>query len=469
MISALTSAQPGSILSISRAQHAYTQSVKRLSVGTAHQPDQVARSVKLEAQKREVIQRRFNQNQVHSLAQTADATLNEITPALYRLHELSLRGLNTVISERERTLIDAEARELESWVNASVSSAHFNGASLFDTDLNLQTLDEGYRLEASLDLDPLLSDHVPNEDHEIVLIFDPSRSLSNVNELFAKVVESARRYQLSGGDVSIGVAFAPITLHNRPGQTAGPKEMAYHEPVSVTDDPQGANLASLETFLNAYDFGVGPINFGEAIERVHDQTAWRADAAQSLVIVTTAGGEDVKTAIPDEIERFLNEDSRRRVSAIGMPSNGRTTSTYFDDLMDQFEDGYYHDYSDDLAFDEIVTVASGETRLISEVNLSDVFYAEDTMTLIERALDKVIAARGQLGALEQRSESMMERYAGEERSLAVSIERGDVSSSQDALAQRVRSEFNLKRAIQYQRAERVNHWQRFLDLVTAHT
>ena len=469
MISAIRSTSPSSLVSITRAQNAYARSVKRLNIGGAFAPDQVARSIKLESQQREVIQRRLNQNQVQSLAQTADAMLSEITPALYRLHELALRGLNTVISDQERGLIHNEAQELESWINASVASAHFNGKSLFDTDLNLQTLDEGYQLEAALDLGSLLETSVPNEDHEIVLIFDSSRSLSNVNELFSKVVDAAQAYQLKGGDVSVGVAFASITLRNQQGQTAGPKDVVYHEPVSVTDDPQGDNIDSLQSFLNTYDFGVGPINFGEAIERVHDQTEWRADAAQSLVIITTAGGEDNKVTIPDEIERFLNGDPRRRVSAIGMPSGARTTSTYFDGLMDQFDDGYYHDYSDDLAFDELVTVASGETRLISEINLSDTLYAEDTMTLVEDALDKVIAARGQLGALEQRSEAMIDRYLGDESSLAASFERRDVSSSQQALAQRISSEFDLKRAIQYQRAAQSNHWRRFLELVQAHT
>lgn len=469
MISSIRSALPGSLTSIKHAQRAYTRSVKRLSVGTAHEPDQVARSVKLEAQQREVIQRRLSQNQTQSLLQTADAALNEITPAMYRLHELALRGLNTVIGERERALIDAEARELESWINASVNSAHFNGKSLFDTDLNLQTLDEGYQLEAAIALGPLLEAQVPNEDHEIVLIFDPSRSLSNVNELFSKVVEAAQTYQLKGGDVSIGVAFAPINLQNRPGQTAGPRDMVYHEPVSVTNDPQGDNLGSLQSFLNAYDFGVGSINFGEAIQQVHDQTEWRADAAQSLVIVTTSRGEDNKTIIPDEIERFLGEDPRRRVSAIGMPNGNHTTSSYFSGLMDQYDAGYYHDYSDDLAFDEIVTIASGETRLIPEVNLSNALYAEDTMTLVEDALDKLSTARGQLGALARQSKARVDQYWGDESSLTARSERDDMSSSQHALAERVSSELDLKRAVQYQRAERVNHWRRFLDLVTAHT
>lgn len=469
MISSIRSALPGSLTSIKHAQRAYTRSVKRLSVGTAHEPDQVARSVKREAHQREVIQRRLSQNQTQSLLQTADAALNEITPALYRLHELALRGLNTVIGERERALIDAEARELESWVNSTVSSARFNGEALFDANLGISSLDEGGLLETTFNLDALLETHVPNDDHEIVLIFDPSRSLSNVNDLFSKVVEAAQRYQLGGGDVSIGVAFAPINLSNRSGQTPGPKEMAYHEPVSVTDDPEGEHLQSLQDFLDTYDFGFGGINFGEAIQQVHDQTEWRADAAQSLVIVTTARGEDNKTIIPDEIERFLGEDPRRRVSAIGMPNGAHTTSSYFSDLMDQYDAGYYHDYSGDLAFDEIVAVASGETRLIPEVNLSSALYAEDTMTLVEDALDKLSAARGQLGALARQSEARIDQYWDDERSLIARFERDDMSSTQHALAERVSSELDLRRAVQYQRAERVNHWQRFLDLVTAHT
>ena len=463
MISTIRSASPSSLTSIFRAQRSYTQSIERLNNGYVDKPDQVARSVKLESQRREVIQRRLNQNQLQSLVQTADAALNEITPALYRLHELALRGLNTVISDEERSLIHDEARELESWVNASVTSAHFNSKSLFDTHLNLQTLDDAYQLKTAFNLDPLLKTHVPNRDHEIVLIFDSSRSLRNVDELFSKIVETAQRYQLKEGEVSIGVAFTPIVLLDRGGQTPGLREMAYHPPVSITEDPQGENLKSLQDFLNAYNFGIGQINFGDAIGQVHDQTEWREDAAQSLVVITTAKGENNKNTISEEIERFMSTDSRRHVSAVGVPDE----STYFNNLIEQLNSGHYYDYSNDLAFDDIVTAASGETRLIPEVNLSDVFYAEDTMTLVMGALDKVITARGQLGAIEGRLEVTIDRYLGDEISLEANVERGEVQSSQEALAQRINSEFRLKQAIKYQRAEDINHWRRFLDIVNA--
>ena len=469
MISAIRSASPGSLMSISRAQQAYTKSVERLNVGNANEPDQVARSVKFEAKHREIIQQRLNQNQFRSLVQTADAALNEITPALYRLHEIAIRGLSTVIGQEERSLLHHEAKELESMINASVRSAQFNGRSLFDRDFNLQTLDDQYQLDTALNLDPLLETQVPNDDHEIVLIFDPSRSLTNVDELFTKVVEAAQRYKLKGGDVSIGIAFAPINLNNRPPQIPGPREMAYHPPVSVTEDPQGEHLASLQTFLDDYEFAVGRINFGEAISQVHDQTEWNEHTSQSIVIITTAGGEDEKGEIPDEIERFTDADPRRHVSAIGVPSANHASSTYFDQLIGQLDSGYYYDYSADLNLDDVVDTASGETRLISEVNMSSAFYAKDTLTVVEDALDKLSATRSQLGAFERRAEAILERHYSDELSVLSSLQREDQRSTQDALAQRVSSEFQLKRAVHFQRAEHANHWQRFLELVTAHT
>ena len=117
----------------------------------------------------------------------------------------------------------------------------------------------------------------------------------------------------------------------------------------------------------------------------------------------------------------------------------------------------------------MVNFASGEERTVSGVNLSNVLYAEDTMALVEDALSKVSAARGQLGALEHGSEAISNRHFANEKSVATSLERGEVFSSQQALVDRIQSEFRLKSAIQYQRAEHTNHWQRFLELVNAHT
>ena len=143
MISTIRSSAPSSILSIHQAQRAYSKSVERLVARESTSPDQVARSVKVEAQQREVIQRRLNQNQWRSLAQTADAALGEITTVLYRIHEIALRGLNTFIGPRERNILHEEAKDLESWVNMNMANAHFNGKPLFDQDLNIHTIDEG--------------------------------------------------------------------------------------------------------------------------------------------------------------------------------------------------------------------------------------------------------------------------------------------------------------------------------------
>ena len=144
MLSAIRSVAPGSLNAINQAHRAYQQSLKDVYLGRTNEPDQIARSIKFESARREVVQRRLNQNQLQSLIQTADATLNDITPALYRIHELALRGLNTVISEEERVLIHNEAKGIESWVNASVNSVQFNGESLFDHHLNIQSFDDGY-------------------------------------------------------------------------------------------------------------------------------------------------------------------------------------------------------------------------------------------------------------------------------------------------------------------------------------
>ena len=186
-------------------------------------------------------------------------------------------------------------------------------------------------------------------------------------------------------------------------------------------------------------------------------------------MITTAGGEDRKESIPGEIQRFIDQAPRRHVSAIGMPTSRHPSSTYFDGLIDQLDSGYYYDYSADLAFDEVVDTASGETRLISDVNLTNALFAEDTMILVEDALDKLITARSQIGALERRAEAKVERSYSEEISTISTQEKEQGFLFQQALAQRVRSELQLKRAVHFHRAEHLSYWQKFLQLVTAHT
>ncbi|WP_129793458.1 flagellin [Sphingosinicella sp. CPCC 101087] len=95
-----------------------------------------------------------NANDGISLAQTAEGALNEVTNMLQRIRELAVQSASGTYSDDDRANLQAEVAELGDQVDDIISTAKFNGVTLFattDISLSIQTgADAGEQVDLTI-------------------------------------------------------------------------------------------------------------------------------------------------------------------------------------------------------------------------------------------------------------------------------------------------------------------------------
>jgi flagellin len=84
-----------------------------------------------------------NANNAISLSQTAEGALQQITTNLQRIRELAVESANATNSSEDRTALNAEAQQLISEVNREAGTTQFNGVNLLDGSFQSQNFQVG--------------------------------------------------------------------------------------------------------------------------------------------------------------------------------------------------------------------------------------------------------------------------------------------------------------------------------------
>lgn len=113
------------------------QSMLRLSTGkrinsASDDPAGLAISTRMTAQIRGMTQAVRNAQDGISLAQTAEGTLDSVTSMVQRIRELALQSASGTYSDNDRGGLNAEVTQLVDEIRHTLSSASFNGVSLFN-------------------------------------------------------------------------------------------------------------------------------------------------------------------------------------------------------------------------------------------------------------------------------------------------------------------------------------------------
>ncbi|RAS79924.1 flagellin [Priestia endophytica] len=96
-------------------------------------------SEKMRAQIRGLDQASKNTQDGISLLQTAEGGLNETHDILQRMNELATQAANGTLQDEDRKSIDEEMKQLGQDINRIAESTNFNGKSLLDGTLGVQT------------------------------------------------------------------------------------------------------------------------------------------------------------------------------------------------------------------------------------------------------------------------------------------------------------------------------------------
>ncbi len=391
----------------------------------------LAISSRMTTQIRGLNQAARNANDGVSLAQTAEGALGEMTNSLQRMRELAIQSANSTNSASDRAALNSEAQQLVSEIDLIARTTEFNGLKLLDGSFGTSSFQVG----------------------------------ANAGQTISVSMDSARASVLGGGyteSVTSGGLQATSGLTGASGVLSIDGNV-----ITGVDDGKSHNLASSSAIALAQ--GISSLDGFNASANANvvslgaytddDGTAGVALAAGDLTIngvavvgTTTSNTEMVdliNNANIDGVTAALNGTAIELTASDGrniqVESAGGNVDTVFAtvDLSGAAVDSTSIAGFDIIAgsstftFDATTTAAAegfvvtagtvvnafDTNTTVSAADITTVDGANDTVGIVDRALDAVNSMRANLGAVQSRFESTINRLTTTAENLSAARSR----------------------------------------------
>ncbi|MET1116794.1 MAG: flagellin [Comamonas sp.] len=374
-----------------------------------------------------------NANDGVSLAQTAEGALGTIGTNLQRIRELAVQSRNATNSEEDRSALQKEVSQLKSEINRVAKDTAFNGTNLLDGSFTSKAFQVGANQGQTIEVNSIVDANIGN--------------LGNWTS--ADVAAKASGATLTGGTVTAGAGTLDLTsitvdATNGVGAfsiTAGGKSYAVTATAFATDDATtqaavatkiaaltipgltGTATAASVTFANTNgnNMSVGTTLPAGPSAAVSGQTTTYAAITTPLEI----NGVNIQVGAATSDAQRLSELSSAINSAF---SDGSVTSAVVDGKLQLTSK------TEDLVIGGTVTgtgLTAGTTAFVDgtgqtgfeNLDVSTVEGADDAILAMDAALKAVNSARADLGAIQNRFESVVSNLSVNSENLSASKSR----------------------------------------------
>lgn len=406
---------------LNTSQNALNTSLQRLSSGlriNSAKDDAagLAISERFTSQIRGLNQAARNANDGISLAQTGEGALGEVTNNLQRIRELAVQSANATNSSSDRAALDAEVQQLISEIDRVASQTNFNGVNLLDGSFSAQLFQVGANVGDTITLNAVV------DATALGLGLDTGGAGT------ADITGGAITAELAAGDLTINGTDAGVTA------TAGGDAA---ELATAINTAAGSTIAT----ANATTANVGAF---AAITGGSDGDTYTIDIEGVAITATAAGGAQITAA-----------DMDTALGLATLPAGVVATGSFAaDNLVLTAADGRTLDISAGThsgaatgglaAAQSVVStvdissaadveiggtdpskagLTAGTTYATSNINLLSVANSNAAITAVDAALTSINSARADLGAIQNRFESVVTSLQTTSENLSASRSR----------------------------------------------
>lgn len=371
----------------------------------------LAISERFTAQIRGLNQAVRNANDGISLAQTGEGALAEVTNNLQRIRELAVQSANATNNSSDRAALDAEAQQLIAEIDRVATQTNFNGVKLLDGSFSSQQFQVGANVGDTINLSAVVNATA------LGLGLDTG-SGSTVNQTGTAITGA-----LSAGDLTINGTDVGAVAQDAADLAAAINTAAGSSIATANATTSG----SLGTFTTA-DSGAGAGTYTLTVEGVNLFNAESVDSSGG------AGPEITAAEIDAAIGTNSAALTAAGVSVNGTAAGGDLTFSKSDgstlDITETLTGGASGGFTTTLSGGTQSTVSTvdisssanltiggndpsaaglvaGEYFATSNINLLSVGNSNTAITTIDAALTSINAARADLGAVQNRFESVV--------------------------------------------------------------
>ncbi len=422
---------------LSRSQGDLSRSMERLSSGlriNSAKDDAagLAISDRMTAQIRGLNQASRNANDGISLAQTAEGAMQESTNILQRMRELAVQAANATNSAADRSALQAEVNQLKTEMNRIAQSTTFNGLHILDGSFVSQqfqvgpnaneTIGVSIKSMAADDLGRYFIDALNTTANQGT----GSSVAANATPPAANTI-SAQTLTITGSKGSTNPAISVTT-----GSTAWEIASQITDTASQTGVTATARTEATLSGLNpagvvtltvgsggntaTVHASVTPTDLSELATVINDQsgtTGVTATVNAGTLTLIQAEGKDIHISNFDHSggagTEIIDVTGADGVAAT-LTQGGADSTVVAGTIEFSAQDSYTVSSSVADSSGSIVNGTANTSTIatleeVTAINISDIQGANDALKIVDAALGKIDAQRGDLGALQNRFES----------------------------------------------------------------
>ena len=367
-----------------------------------------------------------------SLAQTAEGALQEVTSNLQRIRELAVQSANATNSGSDRSALQLEASQLLAEIDRVATSSNFNGVSLLNGSFTSQAFQVGANAGETVSVSSISSARTTD------LGTFQGVSLSNQSVGTADDTATAAAITFTYSDASTEVvslgsvatdakAIADAFNASSRGFVATADANALAGNGSTTTTGDGADSAADTFTLNGSSFTVtnaagvaatNRTNFVDAVNAISAQTGVTAVNTGSDVDLTAADGRNITLAFTAGTNTGTGTNSVVTDYGIAAASVGTNASTYDLTFVRPAANATGATVSSFIGSGTGANTGTGASTLTSQtvtqtgsalsaLDLSTVAGATTALATIDASLTTVNTSRADLGAYQNRFESVI--------------------------------------------------------------
>ncbi len=451
---------------LSRSQIGLNTAMERLSSGlriNSAKDDAagLAISDRMTSQIRGLNQAARNANDGISLAQTAEGAMQESTNILQRIRELSVQSANATNSAADRAALQAEVNQLKSEMNRIANSTTFNGLKILDGTFLSQQFQVGPNANETIgvsiasmqadDLGRYFVDAINTTPGfgtgtaSAALAALPATNTIAAQDLEITGAAGIGNVTVSPGDSAFDIAAAVNVVSSDSSVTATARSSATLENlgadgiVSLTIG-SGANTATVSANVTTTDL----TNLATVINDQSGVTGVTATVVGSVITLIQPEGKNIELADFFNTAGGAIDVTPPDANVVALTSGG-TDSTIISGVLEfSSENAYTVSSSIDDTAGSIIDGAALTTTIaafeeVTLIDISTVTGANDALKIVDAALSKIDAQRGDLGALQNRFESTISNLNNVSENLSAARSRirdADIAQETSTMTQK---------------------------------
>jgi flagellin len=356
-----------------------------------------------------------------SLAQTAEGALAEVTNNLQRIRELAVQSANATNSASDRTALQAEVTQLIAEIDRVAGSANFNNVNLLDGSFANQSFQVGPGASDQVTVSSIVDGRTSSLGSNVASLTGGTKlggvsAVSDgLNDIGAVVSGDNFKITTADGGATAAITYAADAEANAIASAINTATGLANNGVTATAT-NSATLSSLDT-AGDVTFTLEGTSISATVADVNDLTtlknaingasgtgitaSFTTTGSKSSLTLSTTDGRDIN------LQSFaVSGASNANIDFSGqtLTEGGTVAAVKVGDISLSSTKGAITLTNPDAT---LTNVVSGSFSDVESVTVADASSATSALAVIDSAIDQVNAGRADLGAIQNRFESVV--------------------------------------------------------------